>query len=127
MAAVERPARVRVRTGVPEAALRVLTQAGLWAESGALEVEGCDALLCLLTDRIDADFLGRARGLRIVANLAVGTDNVDLAAAARLGIAVSNTPDVLTDASADLALALVLAAAGRLAWADRDVRAGGFT
>ena len=127
MAAVERPARVRVRTGVPEAALRVLTEAGLWAELGALEVEGYDALLCLLTDRIDEPLLARGRGLRIVANMAVGTDNVDLAAAAKLGIAVSNTPDVLTDATADLAFALLLAAARRLAWADRYVRGGGFT
>ena len=59
--------------------------------------------------------------------MAVGTDNVDLAAAAKLGIAVSNTPDVLTDATADLAFALLLAAARRLAWADRYVRGGGFT
>src|SRR5262245_28570022 len=127
MAAVAEPGKVRVRTGVPEAALRALTAAGLEAEVGELDVEGCDALLCLLTDRIDADFLGRARGLRVVANLAVGTDNVDLAAARRLGIAVSNTPDVLTDATADLAWALLLAAARRLAWADRYVRGGGFT
>ena len=127
MAAVERPARVRVRTGVPEAALRVLTRAGLWAELGALEVEECDALLCLLTDRIDARLLDRARRLRIVANMAVGTDNIDLAAAAARGVAVSNTPDVLTDATADLAWALLLAAARRLAWADRYVRGGGFT
>jgi len=101
------PATVRVRTGVPEAA-------------------GADALLCLLTDRIDARFLERARHLRIVANMAVGTDNIDLTAAARLGIPVSNTPDVLTDATADLAFALLLAAARRLAWADRYVRGGGF-
>ena len=127
MAAVERPARVRVRTGVPEAALRALTAAGLWAELGALEVEGYDALLCLLTDRIDEPLLARGDRLRIVANMAVGTDNVDLAAAAKLGIAVSNTPDVLTDATADLAFALLLAAARRLAWADRYVRGGGFT
>jgi glyoxylate reductase len=127
MARVERPARVRVRTGVPAAALRVLTEAGLWAELGALEVEECDALLCLLTDRIDAPLLDRARRLRIVANLAVGTDNIDLAAARARGIAVSNTPDVLTDATADLAFALLLAAARRLAWADRYVRGGGFT
>jgi glyoxylate reductase len=127
MAFVERPGRVRVRTGVPEAALRVLTAAGLRAEPGALEVEGYDALLCLLTDRIDAPLLARGSRLRIVANMAVGTDNVDLAAAAKLGIAVSNTPDVLTDATADLAFALLLAAARRLAWADRYVRGGGFT
>ena len=59
--------------------------------------------------------------------MAVGTDNVDLGAAQRLGIAVSNTPDVLTDATADLVFALLLAAARGLVWADRLVRAGGFT
>jgi glyoxylate reductase len=119
-------ARVRVRSGVPEAALRVLAGAGLDAAVGPLEVAGCDALLCLLTDRIDAEFLARAPQLRIVANMAVGTDNIDLAAARARGVAISNTPDVLTDATADLAFALLLAAARRLAWADRYVRGGGF-
>lgn len=118
--------RVRVRPGVPDAALRVLAEAGLGFEIGPLDGAGVDALLCLLTDRIDAGFLAANPGLRIVANMAVGTDNIDLAAATRLGIAVSNTPDVLTDATADLAFALLLAAARRLAWADRYVRAGGF-
>ena len=119
-------ARVRVRAGVPESALRVLAEAGFDADVGPLEVEGCDALLCLLTDRIDEALLARAPRLRIVANMAVGTDNVDLAAARARGVAVSNTPDVLTDATADLAFALLLAAARRLPWADRYVRAGGF-
>jgi glyoxylate reductase len=118
--------RVRVRAGVPEAALRVLAEANLEFDVGPLDAAGADALLCLLTDRIDADFLAAAPQLRIVANMAVGTDNIDLAAAARLGIPVSNTPDVLTDATADLAFALLLAAARRLAWADRYVRGGGF-
>ena len=119
-------ARVRVRAGVPESALRVLADAGFDADVGPLEVEDCDALLCLLTDRIDEALLARAPRLRIVANMAVGTDNVDLAAARARGVAVSNTPDVLTDATADLAFALLLAAARRLPWADRYVRAGGF-
>jgi len=119
--------RVRVRTGVPDVAAVRLREAGLEPAVGALEVEGCDALLCLLTDRIDAAFLARAAHLRIVANLAVGTDNVDLAAARARGIAVSNTPDVLTDATADLAFALLLATARRLTWGDRYVRGGGFT
>jgi glyoxylate reductase len=118
--------RVRVRPGVPDAAARALAAAGLEPDVGPLDATGVEALLCLLTDRIDAGFLEDARHLRIVANMAVGTDNVDLAAAARLGIAVSNTPDVLTDATADLAFALLLAAARRLAWADRYVRGGGF-
>ena len=119
--------RVRVSPGVPAAGLVVLEQAGLAAETGPLELDGFHALLCLLTDRVDAGLLERAKGLRIVANMAVGTDNVDLEVARRLGIAVSNTPDVLTDATADLAFALLLAAARSLLWADRLVRAGGFT
>jgi len=118
---------VRVRTGVPAAALAVLAEARLTVDVGPLEVEDCDALLCLLTDRIDDALLARGKRLRIVANMAVGTDNVDLAAARARGIAVSNTPDVLTDATADLAFALLLAAARRLAWGDRYVRGGGFT
>ncbi|MFI5314312.1 MAG: 2-hydroxyacid dehydrogenase [Myxococcota bacterium] len=118
--------RVRVRSGVPESALALLADAGFDAELGPLELADCDALLCLLTDRIDAELLARAPRLRIVANMAVGTDNIDLAAARARGVAVSNTPDVLTDATADLAFALLLAAARRLAWADRYVRGGGF-
>jgi len=117
---------VRVRSGVPEAALRVLREAGLEARVGPLELDGCDALLCLLNDRIDEALLAGAPQLRIVANMAVGTDNVDLAAARARGVAVTNTPDVLTDATADLAWALLLATARRLAWADRYVRGGGF-
>ena len=119
-------ARVRVSSGVPEAALRVLSEAGLEALPGPLELDGCDALLCLLTDRIDEALLAGAPQLRIVANMAVGTDNVDLAAARARGVAVTNTPDVLTDATADLAWALLLATARRLAWGDRYVRGGGF-
>lgn len=120
--------RVRVSVGVPEAGLRILREAGLEAEVGAPDPLGADALLCLLTDRIDeARLRSGAERLRIVANMAAGTDNIDLAAAYRLGIAVTNTPDVLTDATADLAFALLLAAARRIPWGDRLVRAGGFT
>jgi glyoxylate reductase len=122
-----RRSRVRASAGVPEAGLRVLAEAGLEVERGGLELEESDALLCLLTDRIDAALLERAPRLAIVANMAAGVDNVDLAAARRLGIAVSNTPDVLTDATADLAFALLLAAARRIPWGDRLVRGGGFT
>jgi glyoxylate reductase len=119
---------VRVSPGVPEAGLRSLRAAGLTVEIGPpAHVEGVAALLCLLTDRIDTPLLERATDLAIVANMAVGTDNVDLAAARRLGIAVSNTPDVLTDATADLAFALLLSCARRIPWGDRLVRGGGFT
>jgi glyoxylate reductase len=83
-----------------------------------------EGLLTLLTDRVDAALLDAAPRLRVVANLAVGSDNVDLDAARARGVAVGVTPDVLTDATADLALALLLAAARRLVEAAQDVREG---
>ncbi len=83
-----------------------------------------DGLLCMLTDRIDADLLERCPRLRVVSNMAVGVDNVDLDAAARLRVAVGNTPDVLTDATADLTMALLLAAARRLPEGIAAVREG---
>jgi glyoxylate reductase len=86
-----------------------------------------EAVVALLTDRIDAAFLDGSPRLRIVANVAVGVDNVDLAACRARGVIVTNTPDVLTEATADLAFGLLLAAARRIAEGDRLVRAGGFT
>jgi glyoxylate reductase len=86
------------------------------------ELADADALICLLLDRIDAALLDRAPALRVVANCAVGVDNVDVAAATARGIAVTNTPDVLTYATAELAFALMLAAARRLVEGDRLVR-----
>jgi glyoxylate reductase len=83
-----------------------------------------DGLLCLLTDRIDAALLDAAPRLRVVANYAVGTDNVDLEACAARGVAVGRTPDVLTDATADLTWALILAVARRIPEAAAAVRAG---
>lgn len=88
-------------------------------------VAGCDGVLTLLTDRVDDEFLDAAGpGLRVVSNYAVGFDNVDVAACARRGIPVGNTPGVLTETTADLAFALLMAAARRLAEGDRYVRAG---
>ena len=85
-----------------------------------------EGLLCLLTARIDAQLSEGAPRLRAIANYAVGCDNVDLAAAAARGIPVGVTPDVLTDATADLAMALLLAVARRLPEAAAAVRAGGW-
>jgi glyoxylate reductase len=87
-------------------------------------VREADGLLCMLTDRVDAALLDAAPRLRAIANYAVGSDNIDLSAAAARGIQVGVTPDVLTDATADLAFALVLAAARRLVEGHEDVRAG---
>jgi len=75
---------------------------------------GADGLLCLLTDQVDRALLDAAPRLRAVATFAVGVDNIDLAATAARGIPVGNTPDVLTDATADLTFALLLAAARRI-------------
>ncbi len=85
-----------------------------------------DGLLCLLTDRIDAALLDACPRLRVVANYAVGTDNVDLDACAARGIAVGRTPDVLTDATADLTWALILAVARRIPEAATAARDGGW-
>jgi glyoxylate reductase len=86
-----------------------------------------DAWVTLLVDRVDATRLSRAPCLKVVANVAVGVDNVDLAAARARGVAVTNTPGVLTEATADLAFALLLTAARRVAEGDRLVRAGAWT
>jgi glyoxylate reductase len=83
-----------------------------------------EGLLSLLTDTVDAELLAAAPGLRCVSNLAVGTDNVDLDAATARDIRVGSTPDVLTDATADLAFALLLASARRLPQAAAAVPAG---
>ena len=91
------------------------------------EVAGCEGVLCLLTDTIDASVLEAAKGCRIFANLAVGFNNVDVAAATRLGIAVTNTPGVLTEATADLTWALILGIARRVAEGDQEMRAGRFS
>jgi glyoxylate reductase len=90
----------------------------------AHELSTVDGLLCLLTERIDAALLAHAPRLSAIANCAVGYDNVDLHAAAVRGVVVTNTPDVLTESSADLAWALLLAAARRVAEGDRMIRAG---
>ncbi len=77
-------------------------------------VAAADGLLSLVTDPVDADLLAACPDLKAIANMAVGTDNIDLGAAAERGIPVGNTPDVLTDATADLAFALLLALARRI-------------
>ena len=88
-------------------------------------VAGRDGILTLLTDRVDEGLLDAAGPqLKVVSNYAVGFDNIDVAACARRGIAVGNTPGVLTETTADLAWALLMAAARRLPEGDRYVRAG---
>jgi glyoxylate reductase len=88
---------------------------------------GKQALMCVLTDRIDDAVLGAAPDLRIVANIAVGFDNVDLAAARARGVIVTNTPDVLTEATADLTWGLILSVMRRIGEGERLVRRGAWT
>lgn len=89
-------------------------------------LERADALVCLITDRIDGEVFDHAPRVRIVANVAVGVDNIDLAACATRDVIVTNTPDVLTEATADLAFGLLIDAARRISEGDRLVRAGGW-
>lgn len=88
-------------------------------------VQGMDGLLCLLTDKIDGEVMDAAgQQLKVISNHAVGFDNIDVPAATARKIPVGNTPDVLTDATADFAFALMMAAGRRLLEADRFVRDG---
>jgi glyoxylate reductase len=87
-------------------------------------VAGKRALICLLTDRIDGEVLDEGSDLRIVANVAVGYDNLDVAAGRARGVVMTNTPDVLTDATADLTWGLILGLMRRIAEGDRLVRRG---
>ncbi len=87
-----------------------------------------DGIVCILTDRIDAEVLrAGAPRLKVVANVAVGYDNIDVATATELGIAVCNTPGVLDETTADLAFLLILAASRRATDAEADLRAGRWT
>jgi glyoxylate reductase len=91
--------------------------------SGPL-VADCDGIIPVVTTRIGATEMDRLRGLKVIANYGVGVDNIDLGAARERGIGVSNTPGVLTEATADLTWALILATARRVGEAERLVRAG---
>ncbi|MBI3031149.1 MAG: D-glycerate dehydrogenase [Candidatus Rokubacteria bacterium] len=84
-------------------------------------------LVCLITDAIDAEVLSGAPGLRVVANVAVGYNNIDVAAATARGIVVTNTPEVLTETTADFTWALLMAVARRVVEGDAYVRAGKFS
>ncbi|HEU0016441.1 MAG TPA: D-glycerate dehydrogenase [Longimicrobium sp.] len=112
---------------LPEPARELLAPLGLAGpEEWRAHLAEAEALLCLLTDRVDAALLERAPRLRVVANAVVGHEHVDLAACRARGIVVTNTPDVLTDATADLAWALILSVVRGLPRAERSLRAGHF-
>jgi glyoxylate reductase len=132
----ERP-RVFATRRLPGAALERLAggaDLAVWPEpnapppqalaEGSREAEG---LLCLLTDRVDAELLAACPRLRVISSYSAGVDHVDLAAATARGIPVGHTPGVLTETTAELALGLLLAAARRIVEADRFVREGRWT
>ncbi|MEM9038457.1 MAG: D-glycerate dehydrogenase [Actinomycetota bacterium] len=127
--------RVAVLQRIPEVGIRRLRDAGLHVDASEREapldaseraavLADATAAVTLLTDRVDDAFLDEAPHLRIVANVAVGFDNVDVAACAARGVVVTNTPGVLTDATADLTLALLLAVTRRVGEGERLIRSG---
>jgi len=125
---------VAVTRVIPEAGLRLVREAAelrLWEEELppspdqlANLLRGCDGAITLLTDRIDGAVLDREPQLKVVSNFAVGFDNVDVPAATARGVAVCNTPGVLTETTADFAWALLMAAARRVVEGVDHVRAG---
>ncbi len=129
-------ARVVVTRRLPDGGLDPLLAAGHDVETNDADeprspdalraaAADADAIVCLLTDRIDVDVLAAGAGrLQVVANVAVGYDNIDVAAAAAAGVAVCNTPGVLDETVADLAFALILAASRLTGDAATDLRAG---
>jgi glyoxylate reductase len=130
-------ARVFVSREIPGHGVDRLKAAGLAVDVWPLEepppvgaltaaAAAADGLLVMLTERIDADLLAAAPSVRIVSNMAVGFDNLDVAAATKRRVLVTNTPGVLTETTADLAFALLLAAARRVVEGDRVVRQGGW-
>ena len=88
------------------------------------QVKGVDGLLCMLSDRVDAAVIDAAPRLKVISNYAVGYNNIDIARATERGILVGNTPGVLSETTADLAFALLMAAARNIARADKYVRGG---
>ena len=89
-------------------------------------LQGRQGLVCLITDAIDADLLAACPELKVASNVAVGYNNIDVTAATRRGVVITNTPDVLTETTADFAWTLLMATARRLVEADRYVRDGKF-
>src|SRR5215216_3394118 len=127
--------KVFVTRLIPEKGLQLIRdfcEVDLWPEElppsreeMMKRVQGIDGLLCLLTDKIDADVIDRAgEQLKVISNHAVGFDNIDVPAATVRRIPVGNTPDVLTDATADFAFALMMTVARRIPEAERYVRDG---
>ena len=129
--------KILITKKIPETGIRFLKDRGyelVVRESDTLiseeelirGVQEFDGIISMLSDPIGADVLKKAEKCRIIANYAVGTNNIDIEAAKTRGIIVTNTPDVLTEATAELAMALLLAASRRIVESDRFAREGKF-
>ncbi len=126
--------RAFVSRTLPEPALdliRAVAEVDVWPDELPPPPEalrercaGADGLLTMLTDRVDEALLAASPRLRVVSQMAVGYDNIDVVACTAHGVQVGNTPGVLTETTADLAFALLLAAARRVVEGDREVRSG---
>ena len=126
--------KVYVTRRIPESGIRLLQQScdvEIWDSDDVVPrdvflnaVTDKDAVLCLLTDRVDAETLNVAKNAKIFANMAVGFDNIDVAECTKRGIMASNTPGVLTDTTADFAFTLLMAAARRIREGHEFVHAG---
>jgi len=128
-------AKIFITRRLPEEGLQLLKEYELEIYEGDAPpskeeiIEGVkdkDALICLLTDKIDAEVMDSAPNLKIIANYAVGIDNIDVKEATKRGILVTNTPGVLTETVADLAWALLMAVARRIVEGDKFMREGKF-
>lgn len=131
------PYQVYITRRIPEPGLRLLKKScrhilinphdrPVTRQEFLRNIRTADGIICLLGDVVDKHIMDAALNLRIIANYAVGYDNIDIRYATQRGIMVTNTPDVLTDATAELAWALIFATARRTAEADRFIRAGKF-
>ena len=127
--------KVFITRAIPESALQKLqaiADVDIWnseetpvpREVLEEKIQEVDGLFCLLTESIDEDLLSRARNLKVVSNMAVGYNNIDVEAASKRGIAVTNTPGVLTETTADLTFALLMATARRIVEASDYLRKG---
>ncbi len=127
--------RIYITRPLPEPALRVLegvVEYRQWSrddeaiprETLLREIPDADGIICVITEKIDAEVIDRARRCRVISQVAVGYDNIDIAAATRRGILVTNTPGVLTETTADMAWAILLAAARRVVEGDKFTRSG---
>ena len=131
------PPSVLVTRRIPAAVLSLLESTcdidlhaepiGLSPQALQERVRGKAGLVCLVTDRIDRAVIDAGTDLQVIANIAVGYDNIDVGYAADRGVVVTNTPDVLTEATAEFTWGLILAVTRRIVEGDRRVRAGGWT